>query len=141
MISWLVVALLRQTDPRNEAEMFGESPVELAADAGAPAPVSSTRERDDVLFDTGATFFEDGGTDERDARMLGAVGKNRFETGEEKTDPLKIGGTNVGDATATVSPDGGGWLWLAKSFAAIGCPPDERGWISILGKLNGGSGS
>ncbi|MBL8953801.1 MAG: hypothetical protein JNK82_23700 [Myxococcaceae bacterium] len=95
MISWVVVALLSQSDPRNEAEMFGESPVELAVDAGAPAPVSSApgRERDDVLFDTGATFTADGGTDERDSSMLGAVGKNRFDTGDEKTDPLKIGGT------------------------------------------------
>ncbi len=93
MISWLVVALLHQADSHNEAEMFGESPVEMAADAGAPPPVSSARERDDVLFGNGSTFLSDGGTDERDERMLGAIGKNRFETGEEKTDPLKIGGT------------------------------------------------
>jgi len=93
MISCLLLALLQQTDPHDEAEMFGETPVELAADAGAPEPVSSAKERDDVLFGNGATFTSDGGTDERDERMLGAVGKNRFDTGEEKTDPLKIGGT------------------------------------------------
>jgi hypothetical protein len=91
MISLLVVALLAQTDPHNESEMFGESPVEMAADAGRPAPMQGGGERDDVMF--GGELTADGGVDERDERMLGAIGKNRFDTGEEKSDPLKIGGT------------------------------------------------
>lgn len=107
---WLAVAAgqagsteQQQSDPHNEAEMFGGPPVEAAQDAGNP-PQMAPREREDALF--GGELTADGGTDERDERMLSAIGKNRFDTGEEKTDPLKIGGTLYMRAQAYWSENG-----------------------------------
>ncbi|MBK7860076.1 MAG: hypothetical protein IPJ65_15965 [Archangiaceae bacterium] len=95
---WLAVAA-GQT-PQNEhdeASMFGgETPAEAASNAVANGLDGGAREdargRDDVLFG-GGDLLRDGGADRRDESMLGAIGKNRFDTGEEKNDPLKIGGT------------------------------------------------
>src|SRR6185295_10277752 len=81
MISLVVVALLAQ-DPHDESAMFGGD--EAPADAGVLAPGATPVE---------AAAATDGGEPSRDDTMLGAVGKNRFDTGEEKSDPLKIGGT------------------------------------------------
>src|SRR2546423_187180 len=72
MIAYALLLALAQDRP-NEAEMFGAP----AADAGAP------------VVDAAA----DAGTNVDEQTLFGPAGKSRFDTEEEKTDPLKIGGT------------------------------------------------
>ncbi len=73
----------------DESSMFG---ADDSVDAGADRPLEPA-----AAVDAGATG------EDRDRRLLeGAAGKSRFDTDEEKSDPLKLGGSYLQMAQAFV---------------------------------------
>lgn len=98
-----------------EDEMFGgQAPAAAAAnavpDGGSQPTAGENRPSEDSLFGGSGSLSEtllaprDGGTDSRDESQLGGPAlKSRFDTEEEKADPLKLGGTLYMRAMTTIT--------------------------------------